>query len=50
MDFQVINLKLLAQPVNWGIVWTVLLIAAFAYTTIHDGLVNRSADQSIIPD
>jgi hypothetical protein len=32
MEFDIINLKLLSHPVNWGIVWVTLLIAAFGYT------------------
>lgn len=26
-----INLRMLSHPINWAIVWTVLLFAAFAY-------------------
>jgi len=50
MDFSVINLKLLAHPVNWGIVWATLLLVMLAYTFIHDGVANATANQSIIPN
>jgi hypothetical protein len=33
---RVINLKLLAHPVNWLIVWTVLLFAGFAWALVHE--------------
>jgi len=29
-----INLKLLSHPLNWGVVWIVLLLTAFALTVI----------------
>jgi hypothetical protein len=33
---KVINLRLLSHPVNWLIVWTVLLFAGFAYALAHE--------------
>jgi hypothetical protein len=33
---QVINLRMLGHPVNWLIVWTVLLFTAFAWTLVHN--------------
>ena len=35
---RVINLRLLSHPVNWLVVWSVLLFAGFAYVHIHDAL------------
>ena len=32
---RVINLRLLAHPVNWLIVWTVLIFAGLAWAQIH---------------
>jgi hypothetical protein len=32
----VINTKMLGHPVNWLIVWTVLLFAGFAYALAHE--------------
>ncbi len=46
---QLINAKLLLHPVNWGIVWVVLLIVATAYTFVHDGVKDSSA-VDFIPD
>jgi hypothetical protein len=31
----IVNTRLLAHPVNWLIVWTVLLFAGFGWTVIH---------------
>lgn len=33
----IINLRLLAHPVNWLVVWTVLLFGAFAFHLARDG-------------
>lgn len=33
-----INLRMLAHPVNWLIVWVFLLFAAFAWALAHDHL------------
>lgn len=43
-----INLKLMAHPLNWAIVWATLLIAATAYTYMHDGVMD--ATNNVIPD
>ena len=53
MDFELINWKLLSHPVNWGIVWTVLLLVMLAYTQVHNNLIAQAksaANQSVIPD
>jgi hypothetical protein len=31
----VVNVKLLSHPVNWLIVWVVLLFGGIAYTMVH---------------
>jgi len=31
----VLNLKLLSHPVNWLIVWTVLIFGAVAFSFVH---------------
>ncbi len=49
-EFNIINGKLLTHPVNWLIVWSVLLLAATAYAIVHDGMKNAAANHSIIPD
>lgn len=33
---RIINLRLLSHPVNWFIVWTVLLFAGFAWMLLHE--------------
>jgi len=33
---RVINLKLLMHPVNWLVVWVVLLFAGFAWALVHE--------------
>jgi hypothetical protein len=33
---RIINTKLLMHPVNWLIVWTVLLFAGFAWALAHE--------------
>lgn len=33
---RVINLKLMSHPVNWLIIWTVMLFAGFAWALIHE--------------
>lgn len=35
---ELINLKMLSHPMNWFLVWIVILIASFAYKEIHRGL------------
>lgn len=37
---KVINLRLLTHPVNWLVVWTVLLVAGFGYSLIHARLAD----------
>lgn len=32
---RIVNLRLLTHPVNWLIVWTVLLFGAFAWHVVH---------------
>lgn len=39
----VINLRMLAHPVNWAIVWTTLLFAAFAYHFVQERITARPA-------
>jgi hypothetical protein len=39
---KVINLKLLSHPLNWLIVWTVLLFAGFAWALIHEQLTGAN--------
>jgi hypothetical protein len=31
-----VNLKILSHPVNWLVVWTVLLFGAFAWHLLHN--------------
>ncbi len=38
-----INLKLLAHPANWLIIWTVLLFGGFAYAIAHEHLTGATA-------
>ena len=33
---KVINTRLLMHPVNWLVVWTVLVFAGFAWTLVHE--------------
>jgi hypothetical protein len=33
---KLINIKLLMHPVNWLIVWTVLMFAGFAWALVHE--------------
>jgi hypothetical protein len=33
---QFINLRLMAHPVNWAIVWIVLLFGGLAWAVVHD--------------
>lgn len=33
---KIINLAIMRHPVNWIIVWTVLLFAGFAYAIVHE--------------
>ena len=42
-----INLKMMTHPMNWFIVWVVLLIASFAFKEIHNGVTSNN---SAIPD
>lgn len=35
---KIINLPLMSNPLNWGVVWVVLLLTAYAFTTITHGL------------
>jgi hypothetical protein len=46
---EIINLKMMMHPMNWLIVWIVLLIASFAFKEIHNGVTNAGAG-SQIPD
>lgn len=32
---EIVNLKLLSHPVNWAIVWVVLLFGAVAFSFVH---------------
>jgi len=34
----IINLRLMAHPLNWGIVWIVVFIASFAVRELHEGI------------
>jgi hypothetical protein len=43
---KIINTKLLAHPVNWLIVWTVLLFAGFAFTLVHEKATTLPLSQS----
>lgn len=48
---EIINWRLLSHPVNWGIVWVFLLLAATAYAFIHDGVRDSvNANGNIIPN
>jgi hypothetical protein len=38
-----INLRMLGHPVNWAIVWTTLLFAAFAYHFVQERVTARPA-------
>lgn len=40
---RIINGKLLLHPMNWLIVWTVLLFAGFAWTLAHEELTGANA-------
>jgi hypothetical protein len=33
---KIINTRLLLHPVNWLVVWTVLLVAGFGWAIIHE--------------
>ena len=33
---KVINLKMLGHPMNWLVVWTVIMFAGFAYALVHE--------------
>lgn len=37
---RVINIPMLLHPLNWLLVWVVLMIAGFAMREIHRGIVN----------
>lgn len=47
---ELVNWRLLAHPINWGIVWIILLLVMMAYTFVHDGVKQNAADRSIIPE
>lgn len=38
----ILNLKLLAHPLNWGIVWAFCLVMGFAVALISEGWQNRN--------
>lgn len=38
---RVVNLALLAHPVNWAIVWTTLIAGGFAWKLVHDHLTSN---------
>lgn len=40
----VINLRLLSHPVNWLIVWIVLLFAGFAWAMAHEHFASSTPD------
>ena len=50
MDFEIVNLRLLAHPLNWAIVWVTLLLALLAYTHLVEGVSQRQANLAITPD
>lgn len=50
MNFELLNVKLLSHPVNWGIVWVTLIIAGFGYSLLHDAIMGNAANNSIAPD
>jgi hypothetical protein len=33
---RIVNVRMLSHPVNWGIVWTVLLFAGFAWSLFRE--------------
>jgi hypothetical protein len=35
---KIVNVRMLSQPLNWVIVWLVLLFAGFAWTIVHERL------------
>lgn len=45
---ELINWRLISHPVNWGIVWVVLLLAGASYAFVHDGIMAHS--QPVNPD
>lgn len=40
---KVLNLAMLKHPMNWVIVWTVLLIGAYGWHILHDNLSGGDA-------
>jgi hypothetical protein len=37
-----INVKLLSHPLNWAIVWTVLMFAGFAFAMVHEQITGAN--------
>lgn len=40
---RIINVKLLTHPINWLIVWVVLLFAGFAWHVVHNAIQGNPA-------
>lgn len=40
---RIINIPLLKHPMNWLVVWLVLLFAGFAWHLVHDALQGNPA-------
>lgn len=45
-----VNVRLLAHPVNWAFVFATLLLAAIAYKVVHDAIVNKGDGESVAPN
>lgn len=45
-----INVRLLAHPINWAFVLATLLLASIAYKVVHDAVTNSGDGESIAPD
>ncbi len=43
---KIVNLDLMRHPLNWLIVWTVLLFAGFAWAVIHEGATGANIPTS----
>jgi hypothetical protein len=44
---RIINIPLLKHPVNWLIVWLVLLFAGFAWHLLHDAIQGSASSAQV---
>jgi hypothetical protein len=47
---KIINLRMLSEPINWFIVWAIVMIWGFALMTARDGLSASCGCDQGIPD